>query len=184
MSFLRRRGDVEIRLPLPSLANLFVAPDLDPFSPEYETYGDRSGMDVIAARLKGKSLRSRFRAVVELPAEEVEPGVEQRAADAVRRYCRVKLAGIERDLREVTRHGIRALLVGLVAVLVLNAIARPLETSGDSLLELVAEGLQITSWVILWVPIGLLVYDRWYYSRDRKIYERLQDLEISVVARA
>lgn len=184
MSFLRRRRDVEIRLPLLSLANLFVPPELDPFSPEYESYGDRSGIDVIAARLKGESLRSRFRAVVELPPDELEPGVEQQAGDAVRRYCRAKLAGTERDLREVTRHGIRALLVGLVAVLVLNAVARPLETSGDALLELLAEGLQITSWVILWVPIGLLVYDRWYYSRDRKIYERLQDLEISVVARA
>jgi hypothetical protein len=183
LSFLRRRRDVEIRLPLPSLANLFVAPDLDPFSPEYETYGDRSGMDVIAGRLKSDRLRSRFHVVVEPPAEELEPGVEQQAADAVRRYCRVKLAGIERDLREVTRHAIRALLVGLFAVLVLNAIARPLESSGDSLLELVAEGLQITSWVILWVPIGLLVYDRWYYTRDRKVYERMQDLDWSVVAR-
>jgi hypothetical protein len=183
LSFLRRRRDVEIRLPLPSLANLFAAPDLTPFSPEYETYGDRSGMDVIAARIKGESLRSRFHTVVELPAEEVEPGVEQRAGDAVGRYCRVKLAGIERDLREVTRHGIRALLVGIVAVLVLNAVARRLERSDDALLDVVAEGLQITSWVVLWVPIGLLVYDRWYYTRDRKVYERIEELEISVIAR-
>ena len=170
-------------LPLPALVNLFVAPDLDPFWPEHETYGDRSGVDVIAARLKTESLRSHFRAVVQLPAEEVVPGVEERALEAVQRYCRVKLVGVERDLREVTRHGIRVLLLGLLAVLVLNALARPLETSGDSLLELVAEGLQITSWVILWVPIGLLVYDRWYYSRDRKIYRRMQELEISVVGR-
>jgi hypothetical protein len=84
----------------------------------------------------------------------------------------------------VTGHGIRALLVGVVAVLVLNAFARPLERSGESLLEVVAEGLQITAWVILWVPIGLLVYDRWYYSRDRKIYERILEIEIEVVARA
>jgi hypothetical protein len=37
--------------------------------------------------------------------------------------------------------------------------------------------------VILWVPISLLVYDRWYYNRDRKVYERLQDIEIEVVGR-
>jgi hypothetical protein len=156
---------------------------MNPFSPEYETYGDRSGMDVIAARLKSESLRSRFHAVVELPDGKIEPGIEQHAADAVRRYCRMKLADVDRDLREVTRHGIRVLLVGLVAVLVLNAVARPLEQSGDTILELLAEGLQITSWVILWVPISLLVYDRWYYNRDRKVYERLQDIEIEVVGR-
>ncbi|HSE82267.1 MAG TPA: hypothetical protein VLA87_11360 [Gaiellaceae bacterium] len=109
---------------------------------------------------------------------------EQRAAEAVRRYCRVRIADLERNIREVTRHGIRALLVGLLAVLVLNALARPLETSGDSLLELFAEGLQVTSWVILWVPIGLLVYDRWYYTRDRKVYARMEELEWSVVPQA
>ena len=183
MSLFRRRRDVEIRLLLPALPNLFVPPDLTPFSPEYEAYGDRSGMDVIATRLKSESLRSRFRAVVELPAEEIEPGIEQHAAEAIRRYCRVKLAGVDRDLHEVTRHGIRALVVGLVAVLVVNAVARRLEQSDDTILELLAEGLQITSWVILWVPISLLVYDRWYYSRDRKVYERLQDIEIEVVGR-
>lgn len=184
MALFRSEHEVEITLPLPALANLFVAPDVDPFSPEYEKYGDSSGMDVIASRLKSESLKARFRTVLELPAEAVEPGVERRAADAVRRYCRVKLAKLDRDLREVTRHGIRALLGGLVAVLVLNGLARPLEGSGDTLLELLAEGLQITSWVILWVPIGLLVYDRWYYNRDRKIYERMRDMEIEVVARS
>ena len=183
MSLFRRRRDVEIILPLPALANLFVAPELDPFSPEYVTYGDQSGVDVIASRLKGESLRSRFRAVIELPADEAEPRSEQRAAEALERYCRVKLTEIERDLREVTRHGIRALLLGLVAVLVLNGLARPLERSEEPLLDVLAEGLQVTAWVILWLPIGLLVYDRWYYNRDRKIYERMQEMEISVIAR-
>ena len=183
MGFLRRRRDVEITLQLPALANLFVAPDLDPFSPEYETYGDRPGVDVIASRLRSEKARGRIRAIVELPAEAIEPGVEQQAAAAVGRYCSVKQEGLERDLRDVTRHGLRALLFGLFAVLVLNGLARPLANSEDSLLELVAEGLQITSWVILWVPISLLVYDRWYYNRDRKVYEQMRELEIRVVPR-
>ena len=118
-----------------------------------------------------------------LPADAIEPGVEQQATDAVGRFCRTSLERLDEDLHEVTRHGIRALLVGLVAVLVLSGIATPLERSNDPLLEVVAEGLRVTSWVILWLPIGLLVYDRWYYSRDRKIYARMQEMEISVVAR-
>lgn len=183
MPLFRRHRDVEIRLPLPALANLFAAPELDPFSPEYETYGDRPGVDVIASRLRNEKPKSRIRAIVELPADAIEPGLEQRATDAVGRYCRLKRQGLERDLRDVTRHGIRALLIGLVAVLILNGVARPLERSGDTLLELVAEGLQITSWVILWVPIGLLVYDRWYYSRDRKLYGRMEEMEIRVAPR-
>ena len=183
MLSFRRRRDVEITLPLPALENLFVAPALDPLSPEYETYGDRSGVDLIASRLRTERRSSEIRATIELPADAIEPGVEQKATDAVARYCRVKLKRLQEDLREVTRHGIRALLFGLAAVLVLSGLARPLETSGDSFLEVIAEGLRVTSWVILWVPIGLLVYDRWYYSRDRRIYRRMQEMEISIVPR-
>jgi hypothetical protein len=179
---LFRRHDTEITLKLPTLANLFVAPDLDPFSPEYEAYGDQSGIDVIVSHLRERP-GGRVRSIVELPAGEVEPGLDERAGDALGKYCKVKLAGLERSLQEVTRHGVRSLVVGLVAVLVLNGIARRLDQSDDTLLELVAEGLQITSWVILWVPISLLVYDRWYYSRDRKIYRRVEEMEIRVVPR-
>jgi hypothetical protein len=180
---LFRRHDVEITLQLPALANLFAAPEVDPLSPGYEAYGDQSGMDAIVSRLRGERLGGRIRSIVELPAAVIEPEMDERAKEAVGRYCRVKLAGLDRSMREVTRHGTRSLVVGLLAVLVLNGIARPLDRSGDTILELVAEGLQVTSWVILWVPISLLVYDRWYYSRDRKIYRCLEEMEIRVVPR-
>jgi hypothetical protein len=178
LRLFRQRGDLEITLRLPTLENLFVAPSMSPFSPEYETYGDLSGVDAIAARLRGEQPGSRVVVTLELPAEVVEPSLERRTADALARYCHVKLRALDQDIREVTRHGTRALLLGLVAVLFLNGIASSLETSGDSLLEAIAEG-----WVILWVPIGLLVYDRWYYSRDRKIYRRMEDMEIRIARR-
>lgn len=168
MKLFGQRGDLEITLRVPSLENLFVAPSLSPFSPDYETYGDLSGVDAIAARLRGETPRSRVVVTLELPHEVVEPSLEQRTAEALARYCHVKLKALDRDIREVTRHGTRALLLGLLAVLVLNGVASSLETSGGSLLETVAEGLRVTAWVILWVPISLLVYDRWYYSRDRR----------------
>jgi hypothetical protein len=184
LRLFRQRGDLEITLPLPSLENLFVAPSLSPFSPEYETYGDLSGVDAVAARLRGEKPGPRLVVTLELPAEVIEPSLEQRTADALATYCHVKLRALDRDIREVTRHGTRALLLGLVAVLFLNGIASSLETSGDSLLEAIAEGLRVTAWVILWVPIGLLVYDRWYYSRDRKIYRRMEEMQIKIVPRS
>jgi hypothetical protein len=184
LRLFRQRGDLEITLRLPSVENLFVAPGLTPFSPEYETYGDVSGVDAVAARLRGERPGSRVVVTLELPADAVEPSLEQRTADALARYCHVKLRALDRDIREVTRHGTRALLLGLVAVLFLNGIASSLESSGDSPLEAIAEGLRVTAWVILWVPIGLLVYDRWYYSRDRKIYRRMEEAQIRIAPRS
>jgi hypothetical protein len=183
LKLFRQRRDLEITLRLPTLENLFVASGISPLSPEYETYGDLSGVDAIAARLRSEKPAARLLVTLELPADAVEPSLEARTAEALRRYCHVKLEAIGRDLREVKRHGTRALVVGFLVVLVLNGLARPLEGSGDTLLEVLAEGLQVTSWVILWVPIGLLVYDRWYYSRDRKIYRRMEDAEIRIAPR-
>jgi hypothetical protein len=116
-----------------------------------------------------------------LPAPAIAPDLEQRAADAVRRYCAVKLSELGDDLRQLERHGWRMLIAGLVAVLVLNTIAKPLQDSSDSILELIADGLQIAAWVTLWVPINLLVYDRWYSRRDQQIYRELRAMEISIV---
>ena len=180
MKLFGQGRDLEITLRLPSLENLFVAPGLSPFSPEYETYGDLPGVDAIAARLRSEKPASRVVVTLELPGDVMEPSLERRTAAALARYCHVKLKALDRDIREVTRHGTRALLLGLLAVLVLNGLASSLETSGDSFLETVAEGLRVTAWVVLWVPISLLVYDRWYYSRDRKIYRRMEDMEVKI----
>jgi len=182
LQLFRKRGDLEITVRLPSLENLFVAPGLSPFSHEYERYGDLSGVDVFASQLRSERPRTHERVTLELPADMVESSLERRTADALRRYCHVRVDALNRDLREVKRHGTRALLVGFLVVLVLNGVATRLEGSGDSLLEVIAEGLRVTSWVILWVPIGLLVYDRWYYNRDRKLYRRMQELEIRIAS--
>jgi hypothetical protein len=181
MPLFRRRREVELTLRLPTVENLFVAPDLDPFSPDFELYGEKPGMDTLAGRLRGQKPTSRVRAILVLPAPAIAPDLEQRAADAVRRYCAVKLSELGDDLRQLERHGWRMLIAGLVAVLVLNTIAKPLQDSSDSILELIADGLQIAAWVTLWVPINLLVYDRWYSRRDQQIYRELRAMEISIV---
>ncbi len=65
-------------------------------------------------------------------------------------------------------------------MLVLNGIARPLESSSNEILELLSTGLSIAAWVTLWFPINLLVYDRWYARRDQKIYEAMLGMEIAL----
>jgi hypothetical protein len=125
---------------------------------------------------------SRVHARLELPGDAHEEAVERRAADAVRRYCRVKIADLDEDLSQIRRYGTWALAIGAMAVLVLNGIARPLDSSDDDLLQLIATGLQIASWVTLWFPINLLVYDRWYARRDQAIYRELLEMEVTLVS--
>ena len=63
--------------------------------------------------------------------------------------------------------------------MILNGIASGIDDDWDP----IAQGLSVASWVILWVPVNLLVYDLFYYRRDRRAYRALIDAPLTVVAR-
>ena len=120
--------------------------------------------------------RATATATIELPEAEITPDLEERARGAMGRYCRRKLALIEEELDGVRRFGVRALLWGFLAVIVLNGLASGI----DDDLDPIAQGLGVASWVILWVPVNLLVYDRWYHKRDERAYRALMEAPLSV----
>jgi hypothetical protein len=181
---LRRRHDVDIALPLRSADDLFETPEVDPFSADFERYGDRPGVETIAGVLRVERPVGHVRTVVQLSPGTVDSSAEPRTVDAVRRYCRVKTADLDQELREIRRYGSWALVLGFVAVLLLNGIARTLDSSDDNTLQAISQGLQVASWVTLWFPINLLVYDRWYARRDQAIYRQMLEMDLSVVVDA
>jgi hypothetical protein len=177
----RRRRDLELTLPLRSVEHLFAAPELDPFSPEYEMYGEKPGIETIAGVLHAEQGVRHVQAILELPPDTIDAGLERRVAEAIARYCRVKIGELDIELLRLRRYGIRALAIGLVAVLVLNTITHPLESSDNPILELISQGLQIASWVTLWFPINVLVYDQWYSRRDQRVYADMLLMDVTVV---
>lgn len=178
---LRRRRDIEITLRLRSVEHLFTAPDADPFDPDYERYPDKSGVDAIAGVLHVERPVASVCTLIELP-EADDASLERRASEAVQRYCRVRIADLDLDLHQIRRYGTWTLVLGFVAVLVLNAIAKPLDSSNNDILELLSQGIQIAAWVTLWFPINLLVYDRWYARRDQVIYRSMAAMRLEVAA--
>jgi hypothetical protein len=180
---LRRRRQVEITLPLRTIDHLFAPPEADPFSDAYERYADKPGVDAIAAVLHAERPISDVRVTVELGDDEPDEAKTRQAPEAIRRYCRVRIADLERELHLIRRYGVWALAIGAAAVLVLNGLANPLDSSDNDLLQLIAQGLQIAAWVTLWFPINLLVYDRWYARRDQAVYRDMLKLQLSVVPR-
>jgi hypothetical protein len=180
---LPRRGDeLRVTLALRSPADLFTPPTADPFSEEFETYGDKPALDAIVAEMEAGRIPSHVRTSVELPAEEIDPSLEQRMRDAVARYCRVKLGALDVELRRTTQLGLRTLVVGFLAVIALNAASRQLDNSSNDFILAISQGLSIVSWVTLWFPVNLLLYDRWYYRRDQTVYRTLLAMEITVRA--
>jgi hypothetical protein len=178
---LLRRRQVAITLPLRTIEHLFAPLEADPFSDAYERYANKPGVDAIAAVLHAERPVADVRVTVELGEDEADEAKTRQAPEAIRRYCRVRIADLDQELHLIRRYGVWALVIGAAAVLVLNAIANPLDSSEDDVLQLIAQGLQIAAWVTLWFPINLLVYDRWYARRDQAVYRDMLRLELSIV---
>jgi hypothetical protein len=164
-----------------AVEDLFTAPDLDPFSPDYETYGEKPALEAIGALLHAERRVRQVNTTFELPPEAIDDALERRVTEAIARYCRVRIAELDLELLRIKRYGLRALLFGLIAVFALNALSRPLDSSDDPILGLISQGLQIAAWVSLWFPINVLVYDRWYSRRDQRIYTQMLLMGVSVL---
>ena len=184
MRLRRRPREVDLYLPMLRIEHLFEAPQLDPFAPELEAYDPRPGLEQMVRAVQRARRRATVRVTVGLPADVVTPGLEERARAALARECRRRITALNDDLDGVRRLGIRTLLWGLLAVLFINGAVGALGTTEPGSIEdALSTGLQTVAWVVLWVPINLLIYDLWYYRRDRRAYRTLRDLALEVVPR-
>jgi hypothetical protein len=179
----RRPREVSLHLPMSRIEHLFEAPQLDPFAPELEDYDPRPGLECMVRAVQGAKRKATLRVTVELPADVITPGLEERARAALSRECRRRIAVLDDDLDGIRRLGIRTLLWGLLAVLFINGSVGALGTTEPGSIEdALSTGLQTVAWVVLWVPINLLIYDSWYSRRDRRSYRQVRDLALRVVA--
>ena len=62
----------------------------------------------------------------------------------------------------------------------LNGLAEAINDDWDP----IASGLSVASWVILWVPVNLLVYDLYYLRRDTRGYQKLIAAPLRITAAA
>lgn len=94
-----------------------------------------------------------------------------------------ELARIQREGRR--RRGIGAVAFVLAAMLLailLTAAHFIATTWPGNFGEAVREGLVICSWVVLWRPVDIIVYDWIPPRRRRKLFERLRDAPLEIRA--
>ncbi|HVH00876.1 MAG TPA: hypothetical protein VM844_08920 [Miltoncostaeaceae bacterium] len=175
----RRRPDhLDLRVRLLRLEDLFAEPELDPFLPEHAPYDERTGVEQLLGRLRPSKRTATASVTVELAEGADDPGAEERARGALDRYCRRKMRMLAEEMELSRRFGYRSLLWGFVAVVVLNGLAEAINDDWDP----IASGLSVASWVILWVPVNLLVYDLYYLRRDTRGYQKLIDAPLTITA--
>jgi len=174
-------GGIELTFALGQPADLFAAPDTDPFSPDYdpEPVVEKLIGDVGAITL---AQRRRCRLVFMLPADGGHPDGESTIPAALARHCRARIAQL-RNERELLRHiGWRELWMGLGLLALCLMLSSAI--SGSALPpfaeRLFGEGLVIAGWVVLWRPVETLIFDTGRLNREIDLLEAIAVMPASV----
>ena len=123
--------------------------------------------------------RDRFRIVFWLE-RTCQPGVIE---SAYRAHFEYALDRLDRRRRRARRAGQIALLFGAALIIVLMSLSQlAVQTVPGSLGAALREGLVISSWVVLWRPVELLIYDWIPVWDERRILRRLLAAPIEVRA--
>jgi hypothetical protein len=120
-----------------------------------------------------------------LPCSEVEPDVELRVADAVRRYCTARIDRIDRELRALRREGFSSLWIGLLSLASGLLLSEAFRRSSlpETVRVFFGDGVfLLVAWVGMWYPLDLLFYARRPYLRERRLLEAVRDMRITVTA--
>jgi hypothetical protein len=170
-----------VTLRLDALSSLFTVPEPDYFD---ETATLVPGVDEMFEQLWHRNVDDGVKATVELPAAEVEPGVDERISAALARYCTARIRSIDHQIRAYRREGTSGFLIGIVLLAVGLALSQATLHSDDlpdSLRIFFGEGLfLVAAWVGVWYPLDVLIYSPRPLRRDRAVLQAMAAADVVV----
>jgi hypothetical protein len=142
------------------------------------------GADEIVNELLGRSkVQRRARIVVTLPAEQVTAGIAEALHTALHRYCKARLARVQREIEVAWRQGLRSLGSGsilfVVGLLLSTGFLEP--DVPQFWQDLLGNGVfLVIGWVGLWYPLDLLFFARQPLKREAQIVEAISRMPLVV----
>jgi hypothetical protein len=175
--------DIIIRLE--TIDQLFNAPDINPFSEEeVDVLGEpallRAVRRLLAHRVKNWE---GMRLILELPADQITPGLEQQTQEALRRFSTAK---IEENHLKIHLSRTRSLIgLGIVTAISVILIAftyflftNVYTRASDTVVAVVASCVSVFVWVSLWGPLDRLLFDWVQPHWENNILRKLPTLDI------
>ena len=144
---------VHLRMRLRCIEDFFTAPDIDPFSDWYDIYSGRSGVEYVLGELSDTPGAEDVRITIGVPRECLSDGLALRLEQAIDKYCAARLRDVEETWAAERYRNLWMLAFALVMVTTLVVIGHTLSAVTVPGVYIVAEGLSIASWVLLWHPL-------------------------------
>jgi hypothetical protein len=172
----------KVGIQLKTIEALFDPPEANPFDPDsrYE-----SGIEELAQQLAKRHLNGAkpTQVVITLPAQAIEPGLKEKTQAALGRYATAQIEAADLEIEQLRRRGrfslISAIVIILVAIVVVWFIGW-LNLFGGTLQSFLVGGLSVFSWVAVWDPFNVYLYEWRVPVRTRRIFERLRQAEVVI----
>ena len=177
-------GRIAFRVRLGEIAELFEAPEADPFEDQRRV---TSGIEDIVAHLAVRRWKptTTFEATVVVPAAEMADDLQERTAAAVRRPCRHKLGEAAEEEARARYEGYAKTPFAVVSSTIAAVLFAGLHLApfiDDDLALLLTPLPMLLLWVAAWHPLEVIFYDRWQPQRDQVIYRAIESMSITVEA--
>lgn len=176
----RHAGGARIDVHVGDIRQLFNSMDPSPFR---ERDLDPKAEEFILDAARELPRRLPLRLTVSLTQAPTVAGTIDAVPQAIRDYFQQRAAVVRSALRRMLSTGGWSLLIGLAFVAAANFLGDVLSRQfGDSAGygRLLHESFVIGSWVALWRPLELLLYDWWPLLADVRLYDRLGVMAVEV----
>jgi hypothetical protein len=130
-----------------------------------------------------RSLRRDARLALQVDVDEPEvPAQAEAVGDATHGFFRQRSLSASRRLSQLFRVGRTSLVIGVaflaLAVILAGVVSRTLGEGAFA--ALIRESMVIGGWVAMWRPLEIFLYDWWPILAERKLYDRLSVMPVSV----
>jgi hypothetical protein len=176
-----------VTIKLDDIAHLFVAPEFDPFSDQDAELLGQPALLYLLRKLGPDHLKrgGPLSLTLQLPPDTVTPDLKARVEQALRRYCEVRIADDQAQLRIMRSNGLRSLPSAIMALGICLALSylflsNVLAFLSPAMNELLGQGFGIVSWVVLWHPVEAFLYDPIPLRREISVLNYLAATDITI----
>ena len=180
-------SDEPIVLRVDAVDQIFNAPDANPFAAGEGNILGEAALERLLLQQQVQPQRdlASLPLVVALPAGQITPDLEPRLAAAIQRYCAARIEDNQLRIRHSRlQHSVGlAIVLGVVvaAILLVAVLVTVVFTNISALAQgMIAGGLCVFSWVILWDPLEALLFEWVEPTRENRVFAQIQKMRVIV----
>ncbi|SCW78240.1 hypothetical protein [Ancylobacter rudongensis] len=176
----RRKGQIDLRVDDPQQ----LLDMLDPF-PFRERGLDSEVDEYICEHAAEVPPELALAITIHLPPAQWQGILAQSLPGVVRQHFHQQAKRRGNELSRLFAQGRKALLIGLIVLGLCLLVGQSLVNlfPESRLAGVVMEGLVILGWVANWRPMEIFLFDWWPLVQERRLYRRLAQANVAVVAR-